>query len=94
MLLEVEKITKSFGNHQVLDGVSFTADGTRHYSPRTLVGPELSGTAGWTVPEGTSTLWMVVSATPSAYMTHLWDENDDNDAQWPYRFSIAGAVPK
>ena len=27
MLLEVEKITKSFGNHQVLDGVSFTADG-------------------------------------------------------------------
>lgn len=74
--------------------VALTADGTRHYSPRTLVGPELSGTAGWTVPEGTSKLWMVVSATPSAYMTHLWDENDDNDAQWPYRFSIAGAVPK
>lgn len=26
MLLEVEKITKSFGGHRVLDGVSFTAD--------------------------------------------------------------------
>ncbi|MBP5323649.1 MAG: BACON domain-containing protein [Bacteroidaceae bacterium] len=74
--------------------VALMGDGTRAYSEPLLIGPELSGTARWTVPEGTSKLWMVVSATPAEYMTHLWDENDDNDAQWPYKFSISGALPK
>ena len=68
---------------------------TRYYSaPQTAS----SGTDGkaevtWTVPSDASRVWAVVAATPSRYITHLWDDDNANDRQWPYRISLDGATP-
>ncbi len=62
----------------------------RVYSEPVFVGASLKGTAAWDVPAGTSKLWMVVACTPTQYYGHSWDEDDTNDAQWPYRIRISG----
>ena len=45
-----------------------------------------------TVPEGTKQLWLIVVPAPTTYIQHKWDENGNNDDQWPYRFSIEGTT--
>ncbi|MBQ7444299.1 MAG: hypothetical protein IJS59_10635 [Bacteroidaceae bacterium] len=42
-----------------------------------------------TVPANVSRLWLVVSATPTAFIAHRWDENHTNDDQWPYTVRFA-----
>lgn len=42
------------------------------------------GTATFTVPANCSKLWFVVSAAPTTYLPHAWDEDESNDDQWPY----------
>lgn len=69
--------------------VALLADGTRRYSDRTLIGSELTGTISWTVPANCSKLWLVVAATPSQYIRHLWDEDNTNDVQWPYKIKFS-----
>ncbi len=48
------------------------------------------GTASFIVPERCERIWFVVSGAPSAYHAHAWDEDERNDAQWPYRVQFAG----
>ena len=45
-----------------------------------------------TVPEGTQQLWLIVVPAPTTYIQHKWDENANNDDQWPYRFSLEGTT--
>ncbi len=45
-----------------------------------------------TVPGGTERLWLVVVPAPTTYIQHKWDENGNNDDQWPYRFSLEGTT--
>ena len=47
-------------------------------------------TIDYQVPEGTQKLWMVVAATPETYLQHLWDEDNTNDEQWPFRVRFTG----
>ena len=51
-------------------------------------------TATWTVPANAKSVWAVVACTPTAYITHLWDENNANDRHWPYKvkFTADGEV--
>ena len=47
-----------------------------------------SATLRWTVPAGARSVWAVVACTPTTYITHLWDDNNDNDRHWPYQVRV------
>lgn len=67
--------------------VSLGADmNTRNYSEPVPL--NASGSATWTVPAGALAVWAVVACTPTAYITHLWDENNANDRHWPYKIRL------
>jgi hypothetical protein len=38
----------------------------------------------FTIPAGCEKLWFVVVGAPNTYVAHAWDNNDQNDDQWPY----------
>jgi len=63
--------------------VALMNDGTREYTTAQRITDK--GTVAYTVPEGCKRLWLVVLASPTKYMQHLWDEDDDNDILWPYK---------
>ena len=48
------------------------------------------GTATYTIPANTEKLYMVVLAAPDTYASHPWDDNETNDAQWPYQVKFEG----
>lgn len=68
---------------------------TRYYSSSSMASSSTDNTASvsWTVPSDASKVWAVVAATPTKYLTHLWDDNNDNDRIWPYKIMVSGAVP-
>ena len=68
--------------------VSLMKDGSRVYSESTRVRDNAD--IDYTVPEGTEKLWLVVAATPETYLQHLWDEDNTNDEQWPFRVKFTG----
>lgn len=43
------------------------------------------GTATYTIPANTTQLYLVVLAAPDTYASHPWDDDETNDAQWPYQ---------
>jgi hypothetical protein len=45
----------------------------------------LNGTAVFTIPEGCSRLWFVVSGASPIYKPHAWDDKRSNDVQLPYK---------
>ena len=62
-------------------------DDTRIYGEMNKVNASSkSGTATFTVPEGTKHLWLVVAATPTEY----WHSEDN---QWPHEFTLDGTEP-
>ena len=76
--------------------VALSEDGsTRYYSPSAFAATnsELKASLSWEVPEGSKYVWAVVSATPTKYYPHVWDEDNTNDNQWPYRVKFDGATP-
>ena len=75
--------------------VALMNDGTRCYfsedsvycqGTKTNVTEEYS----FTVPEGVSHLWLVVSPALKSYIKHSWDDTIDKDDMWPYSFSLEG----
>ena len=68
--------------------VALMPDGRRVYSESTRVRD--AADISWEVPAGASKLWMVVAATPETYLQHLWDEDNTNDEQWPFRVRFTG----
>lgn len=69
--------------------VAYQANGNRVYSD-TFSAKE--GTANFTVPPNTTYLWLVVSGAPTEHWEHLWDENTNNDEQWPYEIKVNGTT--
>lgn len=82
--------------------VAQTTDGTRHYGDMYSA---VEGTAEFTIPEGTSKLWFVVSGAPTEHWRHPWDMGTDdkgndihteaslaNDEQWPYKVRFSTPV--
>lgn len=67
--------------------VALLNDDTRVYGE---MGKEKNGTLSFAVPEGTKRLWFVVSSAPSTYKVHSWDDNANNDEQWPYQVKFEG----
>lgn len=69
--------------------VALLKDGTRVYSEMATakyengVNPE--GSLQFPVPANCLKLWLVVSGAPQEHWRHAWDDNDDNDEQWPYQ---------
>jgi hypothetical protein len=48
------------------------------------------GTATYTVPANTEKLCLVVVGAPTTYKAHVWDDDESNDAQWPYEVKFEG----
>jgi hypothetical protein len=58
---------------------------TRTYSS---VGKDKNGTLSFTVPSGTTALYLVVQGSPETYVQSAWDEDESTDAQFPYSFKV------
>jgi hypothetical protein len=52
------------------------------------VGKDKNGTLSFTVPSGTTALYLVVQGSPEIYMSHGWDEVESNDPQFPYSIKL------
>lgn len=48
------------------------------------------GEVTYTIPEGTDKLYFVVMGAPSKYERHPWNDNETDDAQWPYKVKFEG----
>lgn len=59
--------------------------GKSYYS---RVGKDAVGNIEYSVPTGTESLYLVVQGSPEKYMSHGWDEDESNDAQFPYAISL------
>lgn len=70
--------------------VAYSSDGTRTYSP---MGREATGEVSITIPEKCTHLWFVVMGAPTKWWTHSWNENVDDDEQWPYAVKFTGSDP-
>ena len=74
--------------------VALMQDGTRQYFSEDSV--YCQGTSvvteqyAFTVPQGVSRLWLVVSPALKNYITHKWDESITGDDMWPYSFQLEG----
>ncbi|HNY32553.1 MAG TPA: DUF6055 domain-containing protein [Fibrobacteria bacterium] len=72
--------------------VALMKDGTRVYSEmataRYADGANPEGSLAFAVPANCSKLWLVVSGAPQEHWHHAWDDNDDNDEQWPYAVQL------
>jgi hypothetical protein len=74
--------------------VALMDDGTRQYFSEDSVycqgRGEKTEAYSFTVPEGVSRLWLVVSPALKNYITHRWDDKIEDDDMWPYRFNLEG----
>ncbi len=66
---------------------------TRYYSSHSVATPSTDNQASvsWAVPEDAKYIWAVVACTPGKYIKHVWDDDDTNDPQWPYKVKFTGA---
>ena len=76
--------------------VALLNDGTRQYFQTDSIYCETnqlkSCEVSMTVPQNTKQMWLIVVPAPTTYVTHKWDENANNDDQWPYQFSLEGTT--
>ena len=49
-----------------------------------------TGSVSYTISAGTSNLYFVVMGAPEKYETHSWNDNEVDDAQWPYKVKFEG----
>ncbi len=62
--------------------VAYTTNGERVYGD---VQSGAEGTATLTVPSGCKNIFFVVLGAPTQHWHHPWDDNPENDEQWPYQ---------
>ena len=76
--------------------VALLNDGSRQYIQKDTVycegNAESTCEVSMTVPTDIKQLWLVVLPAPTSYVAHKWDDNANNDGQWPYRFQIEGTT--
>ena len=65
--------------------VAQTEDGGRVYGD---MYSDKEGTAELVLPAKTKRAWFVVVGAPTEHWHHSWDENADNDEQWPYQVAF------
>lgn len=54
------------------------------------MGKGTEGRLTYDLPEGASHLFLVVVGTPTDYRTHWWNDDESDDAQWPYKVKFEG----
>lgn len=69
--------------------VAQSADGSRTYGDMQSA---KEGTAELTLPAETEKAWLVVTGAPTEHWRHPWDDNVDNDEQWPYQVTFEGCA--
>ncbi|NGM72958.1 DUF4859 domain-containing protein [Sphingobacterium sp. SGL-16] len=67
--------------------VALLKSGARVYSP---MYEDAKSTVSFLVPNQCEKLFFIVTGAPSTYMPHPWDENENNDDQWPYQIKVSG----
>ncbi|MCC8407822.1 DUF4859 domain-containing protein [Mucilaginibacter sp. UR6-1] len=66
--------------------VALMKDGTRAYGNSFSAN---EGKATFAIPANCDRLWFVVTGAPKTYTRHVWDDNNANDEQWPYKVKFA-----
>ena len=76
--------------------VALLRDGSRKYLYEDKVyccgTNELTEDVICTVPDNVDRMWLVVSPAPTNYIVHNWDEDINNDDQWPYQVQFEGTT--
>ena len=75
--------------------VALMNDGSRRYFSEDSVycqgtKANLTEDYSFTVPEGVSQLWLIVSPALKNYVKDSWDDSIEKDDMWPYSFSLEG----
>jgi len=52
----------------------------------------IQNTLSFDVPENTRRLWFVVTGAPTDYSPHAWDDDNSNDARWPYELRLTNTT--
>ena len=68
--------------------VSLLENGDRFYGEANLINGLSPYLFTQNIPESSKRLWLVISPAPTRYFKHQWDDNENNDIQWPYSLSI------
>ncbi len=69
--------------------VALLENGQRVYSPmQTASYSSPNDTIAFDAPANCKRLWFVVSGSPKYHWRHAWDNDDNNDEQWPYRLKF------
>lgn len=76
--------------------VFLKSDGTREYYNDDVVHctgiNEVTEEIAAEVPAGTKRMFLVIAPALTSYLQHKWDENIQNDDQWPYQFELVGTT--
>ena len=67
--------------------VAYMQDGQTVYGETAR---DKEGTATLTLPDGCQRLFFVVMGAPTEHWRHPWDDNAQNDEQWPYEVTFEG----
>lgn len=68
--------------------VSLLENGDRFYGEANLINGHSPYLFSQNIPVGSKRLWLVISPAPTIYFKHQWDDNENNDIQWPYSLSF------
>ena len=68
--------------------VSLLENGDRFYGEANLINGHSPYLFSQNIPVGSKRLWLVISPAPTRYFKHQWDNNENNDIQWPYSLSF------
>lgn len=68
-------------------GFVAVVNGKAQYAPMER---DKEGIISYTVPTNTEKLFFVVMGAPEQYVIHPWNENESDDAQWPYKVKFEG----
>lgn len=73
--------------------VALKSDGSRVYGDCNIVdGANNLKQVQFTVPKGTSRLWIVIQGSPTEYRKNIWDDNVMTDDQLPYQIQVSGTT--
>ena len=74
--------------------VALMQDGTRQYFSEDSIYCQgtniVTEDYAFTMPEGVSRLWLVISPALKTYLQHKWDDKIDGDDMWPYSIRLEG----